>query len=105
MMNEMNEFYNSLSASDALKSKLDLGEDKDNDKLKRDSQMTESLIRCNTSTSALDNSLSIPHEDLHLDEEDDSLKSECEIDAIKFSPTNKLEESTNLQGILPQNFF
>jgi len=96
MMNEMNEFYNSLSASDALKNKLDISkEDKIySNKIKnRESQTTESIIRGNSSTSALDNSLSIPHEDLHFEDEDDSLKSECEMDLIKFSPPNKYEEN------------
>jgi len=106
LMNEMNDFYSSLSASEALKGKLDILDIKDNEKNKKEQQKNDSLNKYYSNNSAFDNSLSLAHDDLHLDEDEDSLKSECELDLIKFSPTNKFEVN-NSQGkiFLFNNYF
>lgn len=99
IMNEMNEFYDSLKNSEVIKSKLGLelnNHDANKDK-KTSSKMKESLINFGSvSTTALDKSLSASQDDFHMDEdEDDSLKSESDMEMIKFSPGAK-EEANNL---------
>ena len=86
LMSEMNAFYDSLNNSDALRTKII---DKNNPEISKNSEYLVNKGNSANSSVGYINSSQITTEDLNLhDDEDDSLKSECYLDIIRFSPGN-----------------